>query len=60
LDGDTVTEEYIDRTLPPPHTTADELRIDSTALIGCCQSPSERTSAGNAKILDSFGNTLES
>lgn len=32
--GDTITGEYKDRTLPPPHTPADQISLTSTVTIG--------------------------
>ena len=43
-EGDTVTAEYEDHTLPSPHTTADELDITATLLMGTMVSPFERES----------------
>ena len=56
--GDTVTAEYEDNTLPNPHTIADELDIPSTTIIGTIVPPLERTSIDECKIVDSFGNEL--
>ena len=56
--GDTVTAEYEDNTLPDPYTTADELDITATSLIGTIVPPLERVSIGECKTSDSFGNTL--
>ncbi len=33
-EGDTITAEYVDYTLPDPYTSADELNITGTAVIG--------------------------
>jgi len=38
-EGDTVTAEYEDNTLPDPYTTADELDITATTLIGTIVPP---------------------
>jgi hypothetical protein len=59
-EGDTVTGEYRDRTLPPPYTSADELRITSTTFIGTVVPPLERAPATNARVVDSLGNALTS
>ena len=56
--GDTVTAEYEDNTLPDPYTTADELDITATSLIGTIVPPLERASIDECKISDSLGNTL--
>ena len=59
-EGDTITAEYEDNTLPDPYTTADELDITSTALIGTIVPPLERAPASNPRVVDAFGNTLAS
>jgi len=56
--GDTVTGEYDDRTLPPPYTTADDLRMTATTFIGTVVPPLERAPASNPRIVDSFGNAI--
>jgi hypothetical protein len=58
-EGDTVTAEYQDNTLPDPYTTADELDIAGTAFIGTVVPPLERAPASNARVVDAFGNTLD-
>jgi hypothetical protein len=58
-EGDTVTAEYQDNTLPDPYTTADELDITGTAFIGTVVPPLERAPASNARVVDAFGNTLD-
>ncbi|MEW6044711.1 MAG: hypothetical protein AB1608_10655 [Thermoproteota archaeon] len=58
-EGDTVTAEYEDNTLPDPYTTADELDISGTAFIGTVVPPLERAPASNARVVDAFGNTLD-
>ncbi len=57
-EGDTVTGEYNDRTLPPPYTSADQLRLTSTTFIGTVVPPLERAPASNPRIVDSFGNAI--
>ena len=59
-EGDTVTAEYADNTLPDPYTTADELDISATTLIGTVVPPLERAPATNCRVVDAFGNTLSS
>ena len=56
--GDTVTAEYEDNTLPNPYTIADELDVTATAIIGTIVPPLERTTIDGCKTVDSFGNTL--
>jgi hypothetical protein len=59
-EGDTITAEYEDNTLPDPYTTADELDITGTSLIGTVVPPLERAPAANARVVDAFGNSLGS
>jgi hypothetical protein len=58
-EGDTVTAEYEDNTLPSPYTTADELSITATTLIGTVVPPLERAPAANLRTVDAFGNSLD-
>ncbi len=58
-EGDTITAEYEDNTLPSPYTTADELEIAATAFIGTIVPPLERAPASNPRVVDSFGNELD-
>jgi hypothetical protein len=58
-EGDTVTSEYEDNTLPDPYTTADELDITATTLIGTIVPPLERAPAANLRTVDAFGNSLD-
>jgi len=57
-EGDTITAEYEDNTLPSPYSTADELPITATANIGTIVPPLERAPAGNLRAVDAFGNSL--
>jgi hypothetical protein len=57
-EGDTITAEYEDNTLPDPYTRSDDLDITGTALIGTVVPPLERAPAANARVVDSFGNSL--
>jgi hypothetical protein len=59
-EGDTITAEYEDNTLPDPYTRADELEITGTAIIGTIVPPLERAPAANARVVDAFGNSLTS
>ncbi|RDJ31689.1 MAG: hypothetical protein DWQ18_05560 [Crenarchaeota archaeon] len=59
-EGDTITAEYEDNTLPDPYTTADELDITGTSIIGTIVPPLERAPAANARVVDAFGNALSS
>ena len=58
-EGDTVTSEYEDNTLPDPYTTADELDVTATTLIGTIVPPLERAPASNLRIVDAFENSLD-
>jgi hypothetical protein len=59
-EGDTVTAEYEDNTLPDPYTTADELDITATSLIGTVVPPLERAPIATCRVVDAFGNSLSS
>ena len=54
--GDTVTAEYEDNTLPNPYTIADELDVTATVIIRTVVPPLERVSMNECKTVDSFGN----
>jgi hypothetical protein len=57
-EGDTVTAEYTDTTLPEPYTTSDDLTIASTLTIGTAFPPLERAPAANARVVDAFGSSV--
>ena len=57
-EGDTVTAKYGDNTLPNPYTTADELDITATTLIGTVVPPLERVTVTNLRIVDISENSL--
>ena len=59
-EGDIITAEYDDRTLPPPDGEGDRLSISATTLIGSIVPPLERAPASNPAIVDAFGNSLAS
>jgi len=59
-EGDTVTGEYEDNTLPDPYTRNDELDVAATTLIGTVVPPLERAPAANLRTVDAFGNSLDS
>ena len=59
-EGDIVTAEYDDYTLPPPDGEGDSLSISATTLIGSIVPPLERAPASNPAIVDAFGNALAS
>ena len=54
-EGDTVTAEYSDLTLPEPYTDSDSLTLASTLTIGTAFPPLERAPAANARVVDAFG-----
>ncbi len=54
-EGDTVTAEYSDATLPEPYTDSDTLTLASTLTIGTAFPPLERAPAANARVVDAFG-----
>ena len=57
-EGDTVRAEYVDRTLPHPHSPSDQLRILATTTVGSSPPPLEKAPASNLRILDSTGKVL--
>lgn len=54
-EGDTVTGEYVDRTLPGPASPSDQAKILATAKIGTTIPPLDRVSVSNARMVDSNG-----
>lgn len=54
-DGDTITAEYKDKTLPDPYTLKDELKITATSIIGSILPPFERISIKNYNLTDEDG-----
>jgi len=54
-EGDTVTAEYEDKTLPEPYSDDDDLTIAGTLTIGTAYPPLERAPAANARVVDAFG-----
>ena len=58
-EGDTVTARYDDHTVPKPFSTADELIITATSQICTTVPPLERVPATNLRIVDAFGNSLD-
>jgi hypothetical protein len=57
-EGDIVTAEYEDNTLPDPYTIADELDISATSSIGEVISNLQTISVDNTRISDRSGNPL--
>ena len=58
-EGDTVTSRYFDNTLPAPDDRGDRTPIQSTSLIGTIVPPLERAPISNLRVVNSFGNTLD-
>ena len=58
-EGDTVTADYSDGTLPSPYTTSDSVSITSTTIIGTIVPPLERAPATNLRIVDTFGSSID-
>jgi hypothetical protein len=56
-EGDTITGEYVDRTLPYPHSPSDQLHLTAT-IAGTTTSSLEQINASNPRIVDSLGNTV--
>jgi len=57
-EGDTITAEYSDHTLPEPYSTSDDIAVSATAVIGTTVPPLERAPVANARVVDAFGNSL--
>jgi hypothetical protein len=57
-EGDTVTAEYDDMTLPEPYTDSDDLTIAGTLTIGTAFPPLERAPADHARVVDAFGSSV--
>ncbi|MDE1866515.1 MAG: hypothetical protein KGI08_02240 [Thaumarchaeota archaeon] len=58
-DGDTVTGQYIDRTLPPPYSPSDQSKLTAVTTVGISLPPLESVPASNARIIDSTGKELD-
>ena len=57
-EGDTVTAEYSDKTLPEAYTYSYYLTVASTLTIGTAFPPLERAPAANARVVDAFGSSV--
>ena len=57
-EGDTVTLEFEDTTLPSPYASGDTLTVAATATVGTAFPPLERAPAANARVVDAFGNSV--
>ena len=58
-EGDTVTADYSDSTLPLPYTVNDSVSITSTTIIGTFVPPLDRAPAANLRIVNTFGNSID-
>ena len=58
-EGDTVTGEYTDRTLPLPASPSDQQKLDATTTVGQTLPPLDRVAVGTPKLVDSTGKALE-
>ena len=59
-EGDIVTASYDDRTLPPPDSEGDRLRITGTTTIGSIVPPLERVGVSNLGVVDALGTAVDS
>jgi len=57
-EGDTVTVEYTDNTLPEPYEQSDSLTLAATTTVGTVYPPLERAPASNARVVDAFGSQV--
>ena len=57
-EGDSITADYSDHTLPDPYSTSDDIDVSATAVIGTSTPPLERAPVANARVVDAFGNSL--
>ena len=57
-EGDTVTTEYVDATLPEPYEQSDSLTLAATTTTGTVYPPLERAPASNARVVDAFGSQV--
>ena len=58
-EGDTVTARYFDYTLPAPDNRGDRKEVSSTSFIGTIVPPLERAPISGLRVVNSFGNTLD-
>ncbi len=58
-EGDTVTAEVTDYTLPgPDYTSSDDLLFAATTTVGTAFPPLERAPASSARVVDASGNSV--
>ncbi|HET6458504.1 MAG TPA: hypothetical protein VFG24_06465 [Nitrosopumilaceae archaeon] len=58
IEGDTITGEYVDRTLPYPHSPSDDVSLITTTIVGKTIVPLEQVNSNNPRIVDYLGNTI--
>jgi len=56
--GDNIVGDYIDRTLPFPHSPSDEMHITATTTVGTTILPLEQVNSSNPRIVDSLGDSI--
>lgn len=56
--GDTITAEYEDNTLPNPYAVADQLNVSNVSTIGTTLHPIQTIYVDNTRISDKSGHTL--
>ena len=54
-EGDVVTAQYYDNTLPAPFKETERVRVGATTLIGAIVPPLERVPISDLRLVDSFG-----
>jgi len=57
-EGDTITAEYVDYTLPDPYGKEDELDITTTSVIGTLVPPLQRIFVSDLKLIDENQNEV--
>ncbi|MBI3622732.1 hypothetical protein HY212_01455 [Candidatus Pacearchaeota archaeon] len=57
-EGDTITGEYVDRTIPYPHSPSDNVYLTTTTTVGKSITSLEQVDSSNPRIVDSLGNTI--
>ena len=57
-EGDTITAEYIDKTLPEPYSRKEELKITATTMIGTLMPPLEKMICYTPRFFDKYDNEL--
>lgn len=60
MEGDAVTAQYIDRTLPSPYSAGNQIRLTASSFIGTLVPPLKRITVLNSRLHDSSGNTITS